>query len=224
MTVTAAQVVILAAAQVGDRYVLGVEASPNNPDPTMFDCSELVEWVCARLGVTPPMPDLAYRQAAHCRLHGTTIPVAEAVATAGALLFKDLGAGGSGGQGNHVAISLGDGQTIEARGAAYGVGSFAASGRGWNYAALIPGVSYPQRKDAIMTAVYSLFTPVGYHDVLAVGPGVPFHVPNPTVAQELVDLALIAGTGPGTSYTKALTTISVGLWTAIAGFSPSDRQ
>lgn len=40
----------LAEAQVGKPYILGAEASPRDPDPPAFDCSELVEWLYARSG------------------------------------------------------------------------------------------------------------------------------------------------------------------------------
>jgi hypothetical protein len=39
----------------------------------------------------------------------------------------------------HVAISLGDGKTIEARGKKYGVGTFDAGNR-FEYGAIIPGL------------------------------------------------------------------------------------
>jgi cell wall-associated NlpC family hydrolase len=162
---TAEQVVQLALAQTGDRYVLGAEASPTNPDPSRFDCSELVEWVCARLGVKPTMPDLVVNQAAHCRRQGTAITVETAVRTRGALLIRDYGWSGSGGEGNHVAISLGDGTTIEARGSKWGVGSWSAYNRGWNMGALIPGVDYsrhdPDGRDDNMPATDATVTTDG---------------------------------------------------------------
>ncbi len=40
----------LAEDQVGKPYILGAEASPKDPDPPAFDCSELVEWLYARAG------------------------------------------------------------------------------------------------------------------------------------------------------------------------------
>ena len=68
------------------------------------------------------------------------------VGTPGALLFhfghepRDLGDIPADG---HVAISLGDGvHTIEARGHAYGTNVFDnASGRSFNFAGMIPGMS-----------------------------------------------------------------------------------
>ncbi|WP_163870143.1 hypothetical protein [Myxococcus eversor] len=58
--------------------------------------------------------------------------MAEALRTRGALLYRP----------GHVAISLGDRRTIEARGSAYGVNIFSANGRGWTSGALIPGLKY----------------------------------------------------------------------------------
>lgn len=147
--VTAAEFVALARSQEGDRYIFGHEVSPSDSDPSAFDCSELIEWVGARLGVTPRIPDGSWNQYRHSAAHGLTIPVADAYSVRGALLFifrdkngRPVDPGIARPAQSHVAISLGDGRTIEARGAAYGVGVFTAIGRGWTHASLIPGVDY----------------------------------------------------------------------------------
>ncbi len=125
--------------QRGDRYVFGAEARPSNPNPSLWDCSELTEWSAARLGVT--IPDGAYNQWRHCR----RISVAQAAKTPGALLFIGDGTGTGRGAITHVAGSLGTGNsTIEARGSAFGVGSWQINGRGFRYGGLIPGISYTQ--------------------------------------------------------------------------------
>jgi cell wall-associated NlpC family hydrolase len=63
--------------------------------------------------------------------------VNDGIRTRGALLFRiDEGPGN-----DHVAISLGDGKTIEARGEAYGVNVFAAAGRDWTHAGGVPGLT-----------------------------------------------------------------------------------
>lgn len=142
MTVPASRVLDLMLSQTGDPYVLGAEADPRDPNPAAFDCSEIVEWACARAGVVPKVPDGAWWQFEHCRKHGTLIPIGSAIVTPGALLFRVIGPHGGGGAGNHVAVSLGNGRTIEARGRAWGVGSFNANGRGWTHGALIPGVAH----------------------------------------------------------------------------------
>lgn len=146
--VEAIALVHLAQAQAGDRYRFGAEVSKDDPDPEVFDCSELVEWVCGRFSVEPKMPDGSWIQALHCQKYGTMTSIDEALHTPGALLVRF-----SGGQGPlpssrplsaHVAISVGDGvHTIEARSARSGVGLFADAVLGrWTHAALIPGVDY----------------------------------------------------------------------------------
>ena len=145
MTVAAAEIVALALTQAGKPYAFGAEASPRDPNPPAHDCSELPEWVCAREGVEPRMPDGSWIQWFHAVKHETTCSVSEALRTPGALLFRFSEppiVGGGRPRQAHVAISLGDGRTIEAKSRADGVGMFSAHGRGWTHAALIPGVSY----------------------------------------------------------------------------------
>jgi cell wall-associated NlpC family hydrolase len=130
-----------ARAQAGDRYIFGVEAKLSDVDPDAFDCSELVQWAAARAGVD--ITDGATYQYLALKQQGMVIPVEEAARTPGALLFSfssEPRPGGGRPSRAHVAISLGDGQTIEARGRAYGVGEFAVGSR-FQYAAVIPGLS-----------------------------------------------------------------------------------
>lgn len=131
-----------ALAQRGDRYVMGATARTADPNPSAFDCSELVHWASARAGMS--VPDGALPQYLALRKEGLAIPVEQAIHTRGALLFtfasppdaKDMRPAAA-----HVAISLGDGHTIEARGRAYGVDEFEATTRRFQYAALLPGAS-----------------------------------------------------------------------------------
>ncbi|MCU0695563.1 MAG: peptidoglycan-binding protein [Myxococcaceae bacterium] len=111
--------------QQGKSYVFGAETNLNDPNPQTFDCSELVEWAAARAGVRFPDGSAAQIDAAR------PMSVEEALRTPGALLYRP----------GHIAISLGDGRTIEARGRRYGVGIFSAEGRGWTRAGTIPGLS-----------------------------------------------------------------------------------
>lgn len=120
--------------QSGDIYSWGAEASFSDPNPRRFDCSELVEWVCRFNGVE--MVDGSYNQWPFCRDRGGAISIPQGIDTYGALLFR------IGVNGNHVAISLGDGRTIEARSTLLGVNVFGANSRIWTSAARIPGVDY----------------------------------------------------------------------------------
>jgi putative chitinase len=129
--------------QEGDKYVWHAEASPSDSNPKAFDCSELVEWGCARLGVKPTMPDGTIYQVRHCKKHGLLIPPGRAIRTAGALLFRfSSNPFEEEPEDRHVAVSQGNGKTFEARGKNYGVGAFSALNRGWTHGGLIPGLDY----------------------------------------------------------------------------------
>jgi len=141
---TTQQFLSTALAEQGKPYVYGATAQISDPNPRAFDCSELTKWAAARSGVT--IPDGATAQYLYIRDHGDTMTVQQALHTPGALLFhfghepKNLGDIPADG---HVAISLGDGvHTIEARGHAYGTNVFDnASGRSFNFAGMIPGMT-----------------------------------------------------------------------------------
>ena len=127
-----------AIAQRGDRYVFGSEAGLDDPDPDAFDCSELTQWAADQVGVT--IPDGATYQYLDLKAKGHLLPVEEALHTKGALLFyfsSEPTAAGGRPSSAHVAISLGDGKTIEARGTSYGVNEFGGAGR-FNRAGVIP--------------------------------------------------------------------------------------
>jgi len=131
--------------QKGDPYIYGTEVDLNDPNPKAFDCSELVEWTCAQIGVQPKMPDGALYQFRHCAKYKKLIVVNEALKTPGALLFRfspDADPLTGEPDERHVAISQGDGTTFEARGKKFEIGPFSAYGRGWTNAALIPGLEY----------------------------------------------------------------------------------
>lgn len=134
--VHAIEVVAHALRATGLPYVLGAEADLNSDVlPDAFDCSELVQWACHRSGITD-CPDGHWIQVEWCARHGLQIPVAEAIDTFGALLFIYDGT-----PNGHVAFSMGNGMTMEARGRAWGCGSWSSYNR-FNRAALIPGVDY----------------------------------------------------------------------------------
>jgi cell wall-associated NlpC family hydrolase len=131
-----------ALAQSGDKYVWAAEAKANDPNPSKFDCSELVEWTSSRVGLK--IPDGAWAQYRHLEKQGTTMSVEEAIKTPGALLFSFSSDPLTGKpKAAHVAISLGNGKTIEAKGSEYGVGSWDASEKRFSYAAVIPELAGP---------------------------------------------------------------------------------
>jgi cell wall-associated NlpC family hydrolase len=135
----AADFLALCLKQKGDRYRFGAEVKFTDPDPDVFDCSELIEWALARMNVR--FPDGSWNQEKYCRDRSTIIPFARAVRIQGALLFRHRGKDG------HVAVSLGNGSTIEARGRAYGVNTFQTARRVWTAAALVPGLKYEPPAD-----------------------------------------------------------------------------
>jgi len=115
-SLTPSQFAALADAQVGKAYVLGAEVAASNPNPTKFDCSELVEWLFSRSG--NKITDLAASQ------YNATKPVT-GTPKVGDMVFLRNNPARSNGIG-HVAIitdkmSNGDWRITEARGRAYGV-------------------------------------------------------------------------------------------------------
>lgn len=117
-SMTPSQFAALADAQVNKPYVLGAEVAITNPNPTKFDCSELVEWLFGRAGIR--ITDLAAAQydATRAVPKGTSAKV-------GDLVFLRNNPARANGIG-HVAVLTeklpnGDWRIIEARGRAYGV-------------------------------------------------------------------------------------------------------
>ena len=109
--------------QVGDRYICGAEVKNlDEAAPAAFDCSALTQWAAHQAGVT--IPDGAAGQYRYFQKMGLLVPVEEAKNTPGALLFH-FASDPVGGKGEppvaHVAISTGDGKTIEARNSRAGV-------------------------------------------------------------------------------------------------------
>lgn len=126
----AVDMVAYAESQDGKTYIFGAEASPSDPNPSAFDCSELIEWSCAQVGVT--FVDGSSAQIAACAGAGLEITVEEAQNIPGAILWRP----------GHIAISTGRGnETIEAKGRAYGV-LHDEIGTRFSRAGKIPGLDY----------------------------------------------------------------------------------
>jgi len=125
----AAYLLVLALKEVGKPYLLGSEGDPEQSLKT-WDCSELVQHLLAQVGVEQVTdskgrvtPIAVFDGAGFQWERSRSIPFEEGVKLPGALLFiqsestyrtKPHHIG-------HVAISLGNGYVLEARGRAYGV-------------------------------------------------------------------------------------------------------
>jgi hypothetical protein len=135
-----------------EKYVLGSKAPLANKDwKGPWDCAEFVSWCAYQAyqiiyAVRPANPVSGESYSGWWfddgKKVGIDIPVEQAIATEGAILVRkpnyspNLKIG-------HVAISLGDGGTIEAKDKANGVLEVkGASNRPWSLGILLPGVKY----------------------------------------------------------------------------------
>jgi len=125
----AAHLLVLALKEVGKLYVLGSEGSPEESLKT-WDCSELVQHLLAQVGVEQVTdsggrvtPIAAFDGAGFQWERTRSIPFEAGVKLPGALLFIQSVSAypRKPHQVGHVAISLGNGYLLEARGRAYGV-------------------------------------------------------------------------------------------------------
>jgi hypothetical protein len=144
-------ILVTAQRHLGERYVLGARAVLSNPDHRgPWDCAEFASWCAYRTyeivfgtyGTDPDTAD-AYSGKWHddANRKSVTISIDEALGTAGAFLLRKPGSHGL--AIGHVAISRGDGSTVEARSAAHGVNVFgSASSRPWSIGCVLPGVDY----------------------------------------------------------------------------------
>jgi cell wall-associated NlpC family hydrolase len=131
----------VAKAQIGDRYVFGAEVKLNDPDPSVFDCSEFTQWAAYQAGAK--IPDGATAQYLQFKEKGLLIDPEKAKDTPGALLFsfdREPRPGDGRTPGAHVAISLGNGKVVEAANPRVGVRESTAGHR-FEYAAVVPGIS-----------------------------------------------------------------------------------
>lgn len=125
----AAHLISLAEKEVGKPYVLGAEGQPGD-EMHAWDCSELVQHMLARVGVTEvrnsrgkATPIAQFDGAGFQWERSVSISLADGIALPGALLFiQSKGAYAKKPHNiGHVAISLGNGYILEARGSQYGV-------------------------------------------------------------------------------------------------------
>ena len=132
----------VAMAQVGDDYVFGANVAETDPDPQVWDCAEFTQWSAYQVGAE--IPGSSFEQYLDLKAKGLLIPVEEGMNTPGALLFhfsSEPEPGGGRPSQAHVALSLGEGRTVEAQSEDVGVITDDAGGR-FEYAALLPNVDY----------------------------------------------------------------------------------
>ena len=142
----------VAMAQVGDDYVFGAKVAETDPDPQVWDCAEFTQWSAYQVGAE--IPGSSFEQYLDLKAKGLLIPVEEGMNTPGALLFhfsSEPEPGGGRPSQAHVALSLGDGRTVEAQSEDVGVITDDAGGR-FEYAALLPNVDYAGPGDDQTTA------------------------------------------------------------------------
>jgi cell wall-associated NlpC family hydrolase len=138
---TVDQFLAAARSEVGASYEYGAEVDLDDLQPSAFDCSELTQWAAHQAGVE--IPDGSYSQYLDLKAKGLLIPVDQAEHTPGALLFhfsEEPQPGGGRPDEAHVAISVGDGTTIETDAAEGRVTTMSVGDR-FEYAATLPGLA-----------------------------------------------------------------------------------
>jgi N-acetylmuramoyl-L-alanine amidase len=153
--ITADTLIGLASEHLGEHYVLGAFAPKDNANWTgPWDCAEFASWVtfqttglllgCTNNAESPARAD-AYSGAwaRDAAAVDRRISIGQAKATPGAVLIRKPPPKGIG----HVAISKGDGTTVEAHSARLGVTTQKVDDRRWDLAILLPLVQYHDKLD-----------------------------------------------------------------------------
>jgi hypothetical protein len=146
-----ADVLAIANTRLGETYHRGARAVlSNEKHHGPWDCAEFASWcafqtygfVFGAFGTDPETADpYSGKWYSDAMDQNASVSIDEALGTPGAILIRKPGdlhikIG-------HVAISLGNGSTIEARSAKYGIGIFSgAATRPWSIGCLLPGVTY----------------------------------------------------------------------------------
>lgn len=147
---TGAALVALARKFIGRAYAHALVPKDDADYSGAFDCAELASYVvyqvtgrlygCTDNSAAPSAADAytgAWKRDAHSL--GKIITVAEAARTPGAFVLRYPPSGGSMG---HIALSAGDGTTVEAKSTAEGVVADKVSGRRWDIGVIIPWIDY----------------------------------------------------------------------------------
>lgn len=147
---TGADVVALARTRIGEKYVNVLVPKDDANWHGPWDCAEFASWLvyqvagvlygCTDDTANPATAD-AYTGAwkTDASTKGRMVSVSEAAGTPGAFLLRYPPAPGEMG---HIAVSDGQGGTIEAAGSSTGVVAGKVSGRRWDTGVLPPGIDY----------------------------------------------------------------------------------
>jgi spore germination cell wall hydrolase CwlJ-like protein len=147
---TGEEIIEIARPHLGEAYTLGARAQLTNPNYRgPWDCAEFASWcayqayevVFGAYGSTPRTADpYSGKWYEDGRDADALISYQEALQIPGAIIGRRPRTMGQ--RIGHVAISLGGGQTIEARSRRHGVVIVDSASRPWNFGVLIPGVEY----------------------------------------------------------------------------------
>ena len=141
---------ILARQHVGETYE-NIQVPKNNPNwHGPWDCAEFMSWLvfqdagflygCINNNVNPASADAYTGAWVTDSLHkGIRVPVSQAAATVGGIVLRFPPQPGAMG---HIAICDGNGNTVEAKGHAFGVVQDTIHGRRWDTGVLVPGIHY----------------------------------------------------------------------------------
>jgi peptidoglycan hydrolase-like protein with peptidoglycan-binding domain len=173
-------IIEIARQHIGEDYILGAIAPLANTKHTgPWDCAEFASWCAYQAyaiiyAVRPPDPRLGESYSGwwyeDAKTVGRQISVDEALITPGAILCRKPRRSGSPRIG-HVAISLGNGSTIEAKDRATGVAEVdGARNRLWDRGVCIPGVEYSSSRSRVRLA--PLTAPLVLDDPFRRGPDV----------------------------------------------------
>jgi cell wall-associated NlpC family hydrolase len=124
---------------IGEPYQLGAAADLDDPDYAgPWDCADFVSWCVyqtygLKLGLTLAGHPYSGAWISWAEGSANALPLERAYQTPGAILVRRAHHYGAG----HVAISDGEGGTIEARGTRYGVVRAKGRGRVWDLSGVI---------------------------------------------------------------------------------------
>src|SRR5579862_5424793 len=147
---TGDDIIALGDKHVGEPYLLGAKVPKNDANyKGPWDCAEFVSWLyyqtfnilygCVNDNGDPGGPD-SYSSgwARDAKRLGQIITVEQAKSTPGAAILRFAGNGEVG----HIAVSDGNGGTVEAHGRLDGITNSVVDGRRWDMGILVPGVTY----------------------------------------------------------------------------------